>query len=187
MVHRWTTPLYYNYGAGGNIYYEGDTVYMDSQPVCTGEEYYDQAYAIAESVPEVTEEQAKEVEWMPLGVFAVVQEGVEDGNLLLQLAVSKEGIISGSLYNESTESSREVEGMVDKETQRAAWSPIDGKNTDVVMETGVYNLTEDQAVVLVHFGPETTQNWTLVRLDPPPEEGEAKTTSTSTSAAVPRS
>ncbi len=154
---------------------------MDNQPVCTGEEYYDQAYAITESVPEFTEEQAKEIEWMPLGVFAVVQEGVEDGNLLLQLAVSKDGIIAGTLYNESTESSRELEGMVDKETQRAAWAPVDGKNTDVVMETGIYNLTEDQAVVMVHFGPETTQTWTLVRLDEPKEEG-AQTAASTTAA-----
>ncbi len=110
---------------------------------------------------------------MPLGVFAVVQEGVEDGNLLLQLAVSKDGVIAGALYNESTESTRDVEGMVDKDTQRAAWSFIDGKNADVVMETGIYNLTKDEAAVLVHFVSEATQSWTLVRLDEPAEEGAA--------------
>jgi hypothetical protein len=33
------------------------------------------------------------------------------------------------------------------------------------METGIYNLTQDQAEVLVHFGPEKTQNVLLVRLD----------------------
>ena len=33
------------------------------------------------------------------------------------------------------------------------------------METGLYNLTQDQAEVLVYFGPEKTQNVLLVRLD----------------------
>ena len=38
-------------------------------------------------------------------------------------------------------------------------------DADLVMETGIYNLTQDQAEVLVHFGPEQTQNVLLVRLD----------------------
>ena len=38
---------------------------------------------------------------------------------------------------------------------------------DVVAEIGLYNLTQDAAPVLVHFGPETVENYLLVRLDPP--------------------
>jgi hypothetical protein len=38
------------------------------------------------------------------------------------------------------------------------------------METGIYNLSEDQAPVLVHFGPDETQEALLVRLE---EEAEA--------------
>ena len=90
--------------------------------------------------------------------------------MLLQLAVSKEGFVAGTLFNESTESSRPVEGMVDKETQRAVWSPVDGKNAGVVMETGIYNLTQDQATALVHFSPDKTQTWVMVRLEEPAEE-----------------
>jgi hypothetical protein len=64
--------------------------------------------------------------------------------------------------------------MVDEKTQRAVWKAVDGTNTNVVMETGVYNLTQDQAPVLVHFGPEQTQNALLVRLDESerPESGQ---------------
>ena len=58
-------------------------------------------------------------------------------------------------------------GKVDKKTQRAAWSLVDGKNSEVVMETGIYNLTEDQATALVHFGPKKTQTWVMVRIDEP--------------------
>jgi hypothetical protein len=55
--------------------------------------------------------------------------------------------------------------MVDEETQRAIWKAADGTNPDLVMETGLYNLTKDQADLLVHFGPEQTQTALLVRLD----------------------
>ena len=163
VVFGWTQPYYYRYGSGGNVYYENNVVYVDGQEQYSAEEYYEQAAEIAASVPEISDEQAEQVEWMSLGVFALTQEGVSDTNLLLQLAVSKEGIIAGTLYNETTGTSRTVEGMVDKETQRAAWSPVDGKNTDVVMETGIYNLTKDEATALVHFGPNKTQTWVIAR------------------------
>jgi len=55
--------------------------------------------------------------------------------------------------------------MVDEKTQRAVWKAADGTNADIVMETGLYNLTQDQAELLVHFGPEKTQNALLVRLE----------------------
>ena len=86
-------------------------------------------------------------------------------SMYLQLAVSKEGVIAGTFYNESTGTTHPVEGMVDEETQRAVWKAADGTNPDLVMETGIYNLTQDQAEVLVHFGPEQTQTVLLVRLD----------------------
>jgi hypothetical protein len=154
------------------VYYENNQVYVSGQPECTAAEYYQQATDVATNLPEISEEQADKVEWMPLGVFAVTKEGVNETNLLLQLAVSKEGLIGGTLFNESTESVRPVEGMVDRESQRAAWKFADGKNPEVVMETGIYNLTEDQCTLLVHFGPEKTQTWALVRLEEPEDDAE---------------
>jgi hypothetical protein len=107
------------------------------------------------------------MEWMPLGVFAVTQDDVNATNMLIQLAVNKDGLIGGTFYNESTEVAHPLEGMVDQTTQRAAWRAADGTNENIVMETGIFNLTEDEVSVLVHFGPETTQTWTMVRVDPP--------------------
>jgi hypothetical protein len=57
-----------------------------------------------------------------------------------------------------------ISGQVDKKTQRVAWK-IGSNNT--VMETGLQNLTQDVASCLVHFGPDTTQTWLLVRLKQP--------------------
>ena len=174
ITYAWPQPIYYTYGTGGNVYYQDNSVYIDGKESCTSEEYYQQAEAIADDVPQMTEQQADEVEWLPLGVFALTQEGVNDSNYLLQLAVSKEGVIAGTLINEETESVRSVEGRVDKETQRAAWQFVDGKNPEVVMETGIYSLTEDECTALVHFGPDKTQEVVMVRMDQP-EEGEAGT------------
>jgi hypothetical protein len=58
-----------------------------------------------------------------------------------------------------------VYGQVDKKTQRAAWTVGDRK--DVVYEAGAANLTQDQTTMLVHFGKDRTQQWTLVRLQQP--------------------
>ncbi len=170
IAYSWPQPVYYSYGDGGDVYYQDDSVYVDGKENCSADAYYQQAAAIASNVPEIDNATADKMEWMPLGVFALTQDGVNESNLTLQLAVSKDGMIGGTLQNESTSSTRPVEGAVDKKTQRAAWSPTDGKNIDVVMETSIYNLTKDQCSALVHFGANETQKWIMVRLDPPESE-----------------
>ena len=82
---------------------------------------------------------------------------------LLQLAVSKEGIIGGTLYNTEGKEAVSIQGSVVKKTQRACWTAGDKKTT--VMEAGVYNLTQDETPVLVHFGSGKTQEFLLVRLE----------------------
>ncbi len=108
---------------------------------------------------------------MPLGVFALTQDGQKSGpepTLFLQLAISKEGIIAGTLNNSATEKTQTIEGMADKKTQRCAWT-VAGK-TRPIMETGIVNLTEDTAPALVHFEDGQTQQWLLVRLEEPAEK-----------------
>jgi hypothetical protein len=165
VIHRWTTPIYYTYRTGGTVYYQNNVVYVNGKEYGPAEQYYNEAATLATAVPELTDEQAAELEWLPLGVFALTSEGVNASSMYLQLALSKNGIISGTFYNESTGATHPVEGMVDEPTQRAVWKAVDGTNADIVMETGVFNLTQDQADVLVHFGPEQTQTALLVRLD----------------------
>ena len=88
-----------------------------------------------------------------------------DPNLYLQLAVSKQGVVNGTLHNTATGSTQVVEGMVDKESQRAAWA-VQGQARPI-METGVVNLTEDTAPALLHFADGQTQQWLMVRLEEP--------------------
>lgn len=163
----WSQPAYYDYG--GNVYYEDNSVYINGQEAGSAQQYAEQIAQLANSVPE--DVSAEQVEWMPLGVFALIdedQEDQDDPTMYLQLAVSKEGIIAGTYTNTVTDSAQPVEGMVDKKTQRAAWTIGDKKNT--VLETGIYNLTQDETSVLVHFGKERTQTWLMVRLEEPESE-----------------
>jgi len=105
---------------------------------------------------------------MPLGVFAVTTKEEEtEPSMYMQLAVSKDGIISGTYYNSATDSGQPIQGAVDPETQRAAWTIGDNKTT--VVETGVYNLTQDETPILVHFGTDRTQQWFMARLEEPEE------------------
>lgn len=162
----WSDPVYYNYG--DNVYYSGDQVVYGDQPAATAQAYADQAQTIAASAPT---EDPQNSEWMPLGVFAVTQDGPASGadpTIFIQLAVSKSAVINGLVQDSATGDTQAIQGKVDKTTQRAAWQ-YQGKQFPV-METGIYNLTQDTAPALVHFANGQTQQWLLVRL-PEPQQG----------------
>jgi len=157
---------YYDYG--GDIYYEDGEVYQDGAAVATADEYAQQADQIADAGGAAIDDAIAsnaDLELMPLGVFALSSEDDEEPIMCIQLAVSKNGLISGTYHNLLTEQTLPVQGSVDGKTQRAAWSIGDKRNT--VMETGIFNLTEDQTPVLIHFGGENTQQWLMVRLEEP--------------------
>jgi hypothetical protein len=161
--YGWSEPTSYSYG--DNVYYAGDQVYYGDQPVATADEYAQQAEAIAASAPATKPESS---EWMPLGVFAVTQDGQASGadpTLFMQLAISKEGIIAGTLKNMATGQVQTLEGMADKQSQRVAWGVAGQKRP--IAETGISNLTQDTAPALIHFADGQTQQWLLVRLAEP--------------------
>jgi hypothetical protein len=45
-----------------------------------------------------------------------------------------------------------------------------GESEDIIVETGLYNLTQNEAPVLVHFGTDIVENYLLVRLESPEKE-----------------
>jgi hypothetical protein len=151
------------------VYYDGYNVYYGDQQVATADEYTQQAEAIAASQP--ADVQPAPEDWMPLGVFALTQDGdseSDDPTMFLQLALSKQGIIAGTFQNTTSDTVKPVQGMVDRETQRAAWTAVG--ETRPLMETGLGNLAQDTAGVLVHFDDGETQQWLLVRLDKPKDD-----------------
>jgi hypothetical protein len=159
---------YYDYGSGGNCYYEDDTVYYEGEPIATAQEYADQAIGFAEAGAGTIDEAVTsntDIEWMPLGVFALVHEDEGAPTFYMQLQIAKDGTISGTYVNSAKDTSQTIQGSVDKESQRAAWTVGDKSNT--VIETGLVNLTKDEAPALIHFGTEKIQEWLLVRMDEP--------------------
>jgi hypothetical protein len=163
---NWGAPVYYDYGYGGNVYYEEDTVYIGDTPIPVAT--YDAAVTqLATNVPDVAN--PEQMEWLPLGVFAITKSGDPKAipNMFLQLAVSKEGIIAGTYQNKTIGKTESVEGMVDKDNQRAAWTIV-GKNMPI-MEAGIANLTMNESSALMHFSNGQTQRWLMVRVEGPQE------------------
>ncbi|MCM2374386.1 YybH family protein [Aporhodopirellula aestuarii] len=101
-------------------------------------------------------------EWLPLGVFAPTKTAGTRSDVSIQLAVNKEGIIRGSYTDTATGETQVVQGAVDQETQRLVFSV--GSNQSNLIETGLYNLTKDEAPALIHFGSDKTEQWLLVSL-----------------------
>ncbi len=164
----WSQPIYYDYGTGGNVTYENNNVYVSGQPVASVAEFAESAAALATVEPPASDEQADAAEWLPLGTFALsTSEADTEPSRVVQLAVDKSGIISGTMYNRQTDQADAVQGRVDKETQRVAFRL--GESDTIVAETGIYNLTQDEAPLLVHFGADRVENYVLVRLEQPAE------------------
>lgn len=167
----WTQPIYYDYGEGGNVVYQDDSVYIGGQEVATAEDFAATAADLATVDPPPDDAAAEAAEWMSLGTWAVTTDEQDlEPTQIIQLAVNKDGVVSGTLYNTQTDQAQTIEGRVDKETQRLAFRL--GESENVVVETGLYNLTLDEAPALVHFGADRTETYLLVRLEQP-EDGSA--------------
>jgi hypothetical protein len=154
-------PVFFDYG--NNIYYSGDTVYVNDEPVGSAEQYYDSVRSMA-AAGEVA--LSPDDQWMPLGVFAIATpDGQSDSQGVFQFAVDKQGILRGNYIDQSTDAATPIQGTVDQRGQRAAWTV--GDDWQTVYETGVYNLSRDEAPMLVHFGADHNEQWTLIRLNQP--------------------
>ncbi len=154
-----TAPVYYDYG--NNVTYEDDSVYVNGQDAGTTQQYYGQASALAQSG--AAAEAPSDGDWLPLGVFALTKANEKNSIVTIQLAVNKQGVIRGNYTDTKTEKTMAIQGAVDKQTQRVAFTVGDNKSN--LIETGLYNLTKDEAPALVHQGNDKTVQYLLVRLD----------------------
>ena len=154
--------MYYDYGE--NVTYDDGIVYQDGEAVASAEEYYQQAEQIAQEGSETDNE-----DWMPLGVFSLIVEGQTQTDKIVQLALNKEGVIRGNYQDLVADSMLPITGAVDKTTQRVALK-LTG-NDILVVETGLFNLTNDEVPILIHFDAERQEPRKLIRLQHPDEAG----------------
>ena len=152
---------------GTTVIFEGDTVYVNGQSVGSATEYRQQAAQLATPtvseipVPEPAPEGQPQT-WLPLGVWALTQQEQGDANMFFQLSSDKNGLVAGAFKNVMTGDEEPVVGQVDLKTQRIAWTIGDKKSP--VYETGLFNLTQDETMMLVHFGKDRTQQFRLFRV-----------------------
>jgi hypothetical protein len=156
-------PIYYDYG--NNVTYEDNSVYVNGDSVGTAEQYYAQASTIASTG--AAAEAPADGDWLPLGVYALSKPDKSKSIVTIQLAVNKQGVIRGNATDTVSNKNQVIEGSVDKQTQRVAFTV--GDNKSEVVETGLYNLTKDEAPCMIHFSADRTEQWLLVRLDNPDE------------------
>ncbi|MGO9115362.1 MAG: hypothetical protein ACLP9L_39625 [Thermoguttaceae bacterium] len=155
-------PYTYNYG--NTIVYNGGNVYYGSQPAGTTQEYYQEAVNLASTSGSA--DVPPDAQWLPLGVFGLMANGKKTPDMIFQLAVDTKGAIRGNYFDQVTQTNLPVAGAVNKKSQRVAWKVATGKG--IVVETGLYNLTQNESTALVHFGDNRTEQDLLVRFKQPP-------------------
>jgi hypothetical protein len=182
----WNTDPY-DYDYGSNITLQGDNVYYGANPVGSLEQYYQGAVDLASSGgdatagaaasnPDAAPPEGDDSQWLPLGVFGVMAKNQKTPDMTFQLAINKEGKIRGNSYDRKSDTTQPVVGAVDRKTQRVAWRT---NKSDLVVETGLYNLTKDESKALVHRGQDEAEMDLLVRVKRPDD---AKATSQSGAA-----
>ncbi len=153
-----STPVYYDYG--NNVIYDNNNVYVNGQDAGTTQQYYQQASELAQAGEKA--DAPADGDWLPLGVFALAKTGESNSIVTIELAVNKQGVIRGNYTDTKTDKTQTIQGSVDKQTQRVAFTV--GDNQSDLIETGLYNLTKDEVPALVHIGEDKTEQWLLVRL-----------------------
>lgn len=157
------------YDYGGNVVAQPSAVYVNGDVAGTPQEYAAQASAVA-SVGQTTQP-AADSNWMPLGVFAVVEGNATSSDDVFQLAVNPQGIIRGNYHNLRTDQVDTISGSVDKKTQRTAWTI--GNDQAPVYEAGIANLTKDVTPMLVQNADGQSHQMSLVRLPEPDQQANA--------------
>jgi hypothetical protein len=100
--------------------------------------------------------------------ISLIVFGVVFGGALLGMAFRIKPLCQNLVANKVTP----VIGSVDKKTQRVALK-IEGNNS-LVVETGLYDLTNDEVPVLVHFDKDRQEERLMIRLSPPEASSDAK-------------
>jgi len=155
-------PVYYSYDYGANIVYHNNVVYINEERYTTADEFYGQAWDLANTESSTTVVAESANDWLSLGTFALFRDdGATDTGLIFQLATNKAGQIRGNLVNQD-DGVWQVFGAVDTQTQRVALRLAD--DDELIYECGLWNLTQDTVPMLVHFDAETTEPRTLIRL-----------------------
>ncbi len=151
---------YYDYG--NTLTLEKDMVCLFGYPWTNSAHYAQAARELAIGGLKPPDEKQP---WLPLGVFTLTNNVEARAQVVVQLAVNKAGLVRGNHYRAADKKTLLIQGSIYRDTQRIAW--IVGGNQEIVFDTGLYNLTCRETPVLLHTGPDETEQLLLVRMKRP--------------------
>jgi hypothetical protein len=154
-------PSYYDYG--GNVVSQPTSMYVNGDPTGTPQQYGAQAAQIAGAG--TAQPADANAAWQPIGVFAIDPERQSPPPEFFQIAINPQGLIRGNFFDASAKKAEQINGSVDKNSLRAAWTI--GQTKSPIFEAGIANLTKDQTTMLMHDDSGRSQQLTLVRMPPP--------------------
>ena len=114
--------------------------------------------------PAAATEVPSDVEWLPLGVFNVAPEAAGKSSTFLQLSVNREGVIKGTFYDATTDSTTPVGGAIDKATRVASWR-VGAKGAS--FETSLDGLVAESCTATVQTPGGESQRWFMVHVSKP--------------------
>ncbi len=118
-----------------------------------------------------TADPAKTAQYLPLGVYTLAPHDQSDTSVMMQLAVTKDGIVRGSYFDLATNREQTVRGAVDKQSQLVAFTI--GNDDKNVYETGLASLTTGGGDIS-KFDPDgKLGRFTLERMEDPEKKDEA--------------
>jgi len=140
-------PVYYGYVNGG----------WSSSP--------DAGMSQTAQSTDTTTTQPTNSQWLPMGVFALIEHkrDTRHPHLFLQVALNKDGTVAGTLYDAAHNKIHPINGLVDSESQRIVWKPSDDAKAPIA-ETGIFNFTQTEIPVRIHNPNGQAHEMLLIRL-----------------------
>ena len=103
-------PISYDYGV--NVTAQDGNVMVNGQSVGTTAEFSQQAADLAAAG--TAADIAATDKWMPLGVYAMVRDEQQKPQLVVQLAINKDGILRGNYTDQVSDSTMPIHGAATK-------------------------------------------------------------------------
>jgi hypothetical protein len=159
-IANWLTmPPYGGYGSSETIVYYP----VESAPV----EIYEQQ--VTEVTQVVSQGSGQDVpadsEWLNLGNFGLIPVNQKDFSFTIQLAFLSDGTLRGMQWNMADQSTTELEGSIDKDTQRIAWQ-AKGQPDAPYFETTIDQITQEESLINV-YDPRTKSlvSWQVIQIN----------------------
>jgi hypothetical protein len=163
-------------GWGGYGYADDSTVYTSESEEATTDESADdsttetsqqaaqpETATAEELVARGSADVPEDAEFMPLGVFALAPENQKDAAAVMQLSLSKDGILRGTYCDLLTDQGQTVMGAVDKASKLVAWKlSSEGR---VIFESTLGDLTQATGGVRATMPGGDIRQFVLARYD----------------------